>query len=382
MTAPLRAGEPTTVNVALGSRAYDIVIGRGLLGDAGRAHRGAQARRRGRDRHRRERRARAISTPPRRSLPPPACAHASHRRAARRGIEELRMRSRRVCDALLDAADRAQRRRRRARRRRGRRSRRLRRRDACGAASTSCRCRPRCWRRSIPRSAARPASIRATARTWSAPSISRSWCSPTPRCSTRLPRANSAPAMPRSPSTACSAMPASSPGWRRTGRTSSRGGPAREHAIADRCRGKAAIVARDERETGERALLNLGHTFGHALEAAAGFSDRLLHGEAVAIGMALRVRVLGPARPAARRTTPSACARHLAAVGLPTQHRATCRRVPANADALMELIAQDKKVRRGKLTFILVRGIGAGLHRARRRSRAGARRSSRRSCPR
>ena len=78
-------------------------------------------------------------------------------------------------------------------------------------------------------------------------------------------------------------------------------GPAREHAIAVSCRAKAAIVARDERETGERALLNLGHTFGHALEAAGGFSDRLLHGEAVAIGMALRLRILGPARAAAER---------------------------------------------------------------------------------
>ena len=65
------------------------------------------------------------------------------------------------------------------------------------------------------------------------------------------------------------------------------GGPAREHAIAVCCRAKAGIVARDERETGERALLNLGHTFGHALEAGCGFSDRLLHGEAVALGMAL-----------------------------------------------------------------------------------------------
>ena len=66
-----------------------------------------------------------------------------------------------------------------------------------------------------------------------------------------------------------------------------RGGAAREHAIATSCRAKAAIVARDERETGERALLNLGHTFGHALEAATGFSDRLFHGEGVAVGMTL-----------------------------------------------------------------------------------------------
>jgi len=65
------------------------------------------------------------------------------------------------------------------------------------------------------------------------------------------------------------------------------GGPAREHAIAVSCRMKAAIVGRDERETGERALLNLGHTFGHAFEAAAGFSGRLLHGEAIALGMVL-----------------------------------------------------------------------------------------------
>ena len=77
------------------------------------------------------------------------------------------------------------------------------------------------------------------------------------------------------------------------------GGPAREHAIAVSCRMKAAIVSRDERETGERALLNLGHTFGHALEAAAGFSDRLLHGEAISLGMVLAFRVLGRARAAA-----------------------------------------------------------------------------------
>ena len=65
------------------------------------------------------------------------------------------------------------------------------------------------------------------------------------------------------------------------------GGPAREHAIAVSCRAKAAIVARDERETGDRMLLNLGHTFGHAFEAAAGYSDQLLHGEAVGLGMSL-----------------------------------------------------------------------------------------------
>jgi len=134
------------------------------------------------------------------------------------------------------------------------------------------------------------------------------------------------------------------------------GGPAREQAIAVCCRGKAGIVSRDERETGERALLNLGHTFGHALEAGAGFSQRLLHGEAVALGCVLafdfsaRQGLIG-ADVAARASA------HLAAVGLPTKLTDIPGGVP-NEDRLMDLIAQDKKVKRGKLTFILVRGIG------------------------
>ena len=136
----------------------------------------------------------------------------------------------------------------------------------------------------------------------------------------------------------------------------SSGSFAREHAIAVCCRAKAGVVARDERETGERALLNLGHTFGHALEAGCGFSDRLLHGEAISLGMALafefsaRKGLIGAAEAA------RACA-HLAAVGLPTH----VKDIPGGApglDRLMDLIAQDKKVRRGRLTFILVRGIG------------------------
>jgi 3-dehydroquinate synthase len=137
------------------------------------------------------------------------------------------------------------------------------------------------------------------------------------------------------------------------------GGPAREHAIAVSCRMKAAIVARDERETGDRALLNLGHTFGHALEAATGFSDVLLHGEAVAAGMALafdfsaRLGFL-PAAEAARAVG------HLAAVGLPTHLSAIPGDLPG-IDRLMALIAQDKKVKRGTLTFVLARGIGAAF---------------------
>jgi 3-dehydroquinate synthase len=138
----------------------------------------------------------------------------------------------------------------------------------------------------------------------------------------------------------------------------SSGSVARDYAIAESCRAKAAIVARDERETGDRALLNLGHTFGHALEAACGYSDRLLHGEAVAAGMALAfdfsVRLgLLPQAEAERAT------RHLADVGLPTRPRDIAG-LP-DVDALMALMAQDKKVKRGQLTFILVRGIGAAF---------------------
>jgi 3-dehydroquinate synthase len=134
------------------------------------------------------------------------------------------------------------------------------------------------------------------------------------------------------------------------------GGPAREHAIAVCCRAKAGVVARDERETGERALLNLGHTFGHALEAGAGFSERLLHGEAVALGMALAFEF--SARKGLTAAADAERARaHLAAAGLPTH----LKDIPGGApdiDELMDLIAQDKKVKRGTLTFILVRGIG------------------------
>jgi 3-dehydroquinate synthase len=137
------------------------------------------------------------------------------------------------------------------------------------------------------------------------------------------------------------------------------GGPAREHAIAVSCRMKAAIVVRDERETGERALLNLGHTFGHAFEAAAGFSGRLLHGEAVALGMVLAF-AFSAGRGLLAQSEAERVERHLAAVGLPTRVSAVPGGMPS-ADRLMELIAQDKKVKRGKLTFILARGIGASF---------------------
>jgi len=134
------------------------------------------------------------------------------------------------------------------------------------------------------------------------------------------------------------------------------GGASRIEAIATSCASKAAVVARDEFETGDRALLNLGHTFGHALEAGAGFSQRLLHGEAVAIGMAQAFRFsaqqgLCPPADAERVSA------HLRAVGLPTRISDIPGALP-DTDGLMNLIAQDKKVSRGALTFILARGIG------------------------
>ena len=135
------------------------------------------------------------------------------------------------------------------------------------------------------------------------------------------------------------------------------GGKDRVHAIATSCRAKAAVVARDETETGDRALLNLGHTFGHALEAATRYDGtRLVHGEAVAIGMCQAFRFSAKlglcSSDAAERMTA-----HLKTVGLPTE----LAHVPGgvgDVDGLMAAIGQDKKVARGKLTFILARGIG------------------------
>jgi 3-dehydroquinate synthase len=129
-------------------------------------------------------------------------------------------------------------------------------------------------------------------------------------------------------------------------------GEAQLYAIETSVKAKAAIVAQDERETeGRRALLNLGHTFGHAFEAEAGFSDSLLHGEAVAIGMTLAFRF-----SAERGLCPEADAdrvrAHLEAVGLPTRVNI------GTADGLVGHIAQDKKKSGGRVPFILAQGIG------------------------
>jgi len=135
------------------------------------------------------------------------------------------------------------------------------------------------------------------------------------------------------------------------------GGPDRVHAIEVSCKAKAAIVMRDEREDGDRALLNLGHTFAHAFERIVAYDGaRLVHGEAVAIGLCCAFRFstklgLCNGQDAVRIEA------HLKQVGLPTH----IRDIPGwNADsaAILDAMAQDKKVKRGKLTFILARGIG------------------------
>ncbi|MCA0303848.1 MAG: 3-dehydroquinate synthase [Proteobacteria bacterium] len=134
----------------------------------------------------------------------------------------------------------------------------------------------------------------------------------------------------------------------------------RTYAIEQSCRAKARIVAADERETTDlRALLNLGHTFGHALEAETGFGSALLHGEAVGTGMALAFDLsarlgLCPADDAAR------VRRHLGDVGLPMRLRAIGgdNRRTWDAGRLIEHMRGDKKAADGKLTFVLARGIG------------------------
>ncbi len=128
------------------------------------------------------------------------------------------------------------------------------------------------------------------------------------------------------------------------------------HAVVRSVEMKAAIVARDEREAGERALLNLGHTFGHALEADCGFGDALKHGEAVAVGCALAFHFsarLGLCAPAEAERVERA----VAVAGLPAR-LADLAGPGFAADALIERMGQDKKARDGGLTLVLARGIG------------------------
>lgn len=132
---------------------------------------------------------------------------------------------------------------------------------------------------------------------------------------------------------------------------------ARSYAVLTSARMKAEIVAGDERESGRRALLNLGHTFAHALETELGYDGRLLHGEAVAAGIALafelseRMGLIGAAETARVR-------RHLAQVGLPAGLPVARPAAGWEPQRLLALMGQDKKVKGGARTFVLVRGIG------------------------
>ena len=151
--------------------------------------------------------------------------------------------------------------------------------------------------------------------------------------------------------------PNSSTGSKGDGAKCSPAAPARLDADRDGCAAKARVVAADETEQGERALLNLGHTFGHAFERLAHYDGaRLVHGEGVAIGMACAFRFsrelgLCSGQDVARVES------HLAAVGLPTRI-ADIPGFAADPEAILAAMRQDKKVERGRLTFILARGIG------------------------
>ncbi len=135
------------------------------------------------------------------------------------------------------------------------------------------------------------------------------------------------------------------------------GGEASIHAVTECCQAKAAIIAADEREAGRRALLNLGHTFAHALEGACGYdAARLVHGEAVAIGLVLAHRFSAELGLAPHDDTERVQA-HLSRAGLPVAISAIPG-PPLAAAQLMHHIGQDKKVTSGRLTFVLTKGIG------------------------
>ena len=131
---------------------------------------------------------------------------------------------------------------------------------------------------------------------------------------------------------------------------------ARAHAIKKSCGAKAAIVMEDETEQGVRALLNLGHTFGHALESATGYSSRLLHGEAVAIGM-VQAFLFSERQGLCPKGCGQRVARHLKSVGLPTRMGDVPGDLPSS-EALVDIMRQDKKAQGGNLTFVLAHDIG------------------------
>jgi 3-dehydroquinate synthase len=133
----------------------------------------------------------------------------------------------------------------------------------------------------------------------------------------------------------------------------------RQEAVLRSCAAKAAVVSADEREAGERALLNFGHTFGHALETELGYGDKLLHGEAVALGMQLAFD-LSVALGFCRAEAADRVRAHCAAIGLPGSLAAVLGGV-VSAEALLAHMTKDKKVEGGRITLILARDIGAAF---------------------
>ena len=332
MTAQPRASEPIVVPVALGARAYDIVIGRGLLASLGARIKALRPGARVRDRHRRRRWPSIISAPPK-------------PRSQAAGIEASRIvvppgegsksyaTFETVCEAIIAA--------------------RIERGDLvvalgggvigdlAGFAAASVRRGidfvqvPTTLLAQVDSSVGGKTGINSRARQEPGRRL------PSADPGDRRHRAARHAAAARVPRRLCRGRQIRAARRRRllrlagdelAGRVLRRqlGSFAREHAIAVCCRGKAGIVARDERETGERALLNLGHTFGHALEAAAGFSDRLLHGEAVALGMALAFDFSARRGLIRRQPTRRARARTLRRSACPPISRtcaAACRRL-------------------------------------------------------
>ena len=134
---------------------------------------------------------------------------------------------------------------------------------------------------------------------------------------------------------------------------------ARRHAVMTSCEAKADVVAADERESGKRALLNLGHTFGHALEAITGYGGELLHGEAVAIGMTLAFE-LSAIRGHCPESDVERVKQHLDMVDLRTS--ATTLQTDITTDAMIKAMSTDKKVEGGMPRFVLVNGIGQAFH--------------------
>ena len=131
----------------------------------------------------------------------------------------------------------------------------------------------------------------------------------------------------------------------------------RAHAVRHSCAAKARIVSADEREGGIRALLNLGHTFGHALEAETGFSDEMLHGEAVGLGMIMAFTLSADMGLSFAADT-DRLIWHFNQVGLPTS-------LPGNrkwdSQRLIDHMAGDKKMKDGRVTFVLAKGTGASF---------------------